>query len=428
MLYSAYELGYAAVSPARMAAGIGARWWRSPLNPIADSWLARTSAAALDVFEHATRRYPKPQWGIRETIVNGAPVPVAIEPVLRKSFGTLLRFTRDAEALKRAGGSEHDPKVLIIAPLSGHFATLLRGTVEAMLPHHDVYITDWADARTVPISAGRFDLNDFIDYVIAFLRHIGPRGHAMAVCQPGPALLAAAAVMAEDDDPARPATMTIMGSPIDTRRSPTVPNMLSRQRPIEWFERNMIFTVPAPYPGMLRRVYPGFVQLFSFLSMNSDRHVNAHYDYFKNLVKGDGDSAEKHREFYDEYLAVLDMTEEFYLQTIREVFQEDSLSKGAFMHRGRRVKPEAIGDIALLTVEGERDDISGIGQTQAAHDLCFNLPDYLKADYIQPGVGHYGVFNGTRWRSEIQPRVADFIRKHDLKGGQKARLQLVAGE
>lgn len=427
MLYTAYELGYAAVSPARVAAGLGAKFWRSPFNPLADSWLARTSAAALDVFEHATRRYPKPDWEIADTVIDGVSVPVSIEPVVKKPFGTLLRFRRDEAALEALGAAEQ-PKVLIVAPMSGHYATLLRGTVLAMMPGHDVYITDWADARSVPISAGRFDLNDFIDYLIDFLRFLGPRAHAMAVCQPGPALLSAAAVLAEDDDPARPASLTIMGSPIDTRRSPTVPNMLSRQRPFEWFERNMIFTVPAPYPGMLRRVYPGFVQLYSFLSMNSDRHMNAHYDYFKNLVKGDGDSAEKHREFYDEYLAVLDMTEEFYLQTIKEVFKEDSLPQGKFFHRGRRVKPEAIRDVALLTVEGERDDISGIGQTQAAHDLCSNLPEHLKVDYIQPGVGHYGVFNGSRWRSEIQPKVAEFIRKHDLRGGQKVRLQLVAGE
>jgi poly(3-hydroxybutyrate) depolymerase len=427
MLYTAYELGYAAVAPARVAAGLGAKFWRSPFNPLAESWLARTSAAALDVFEHATRRYPKPDWGIRDTVIDGVSVPVTIEPVVRKPFGTLLRFRRDDAALE-ALGAKDQPKVLIVAPLSGHYATLLRGTVMAMMPGHDVYITDWADARSVPISAGRFDLNDFIDYLIDFLRFLGPRAHAMAVCQPGPALLSAAAVLAEDDDPARPASLTIMGSPIDTRRSPTVPNMLSRQRPFEWFERNMIYTVPAPYPGMLRRVYPGFVQLYSFLSMNSDRHMNAQYDYFKNLVKGDGDNAEKHREFYDEYLAVLDMTEEFYLQTIKEVFQEDSLPQGKFYHRGRRVAPEAIRDIALLTVEGERDDISGIGQTQAAHDLCVNLPEHLKVDHIQPGVGHYGVFNGSRWRSEIQPKVADFIKKHDLRGGQKVRLQLVAGE
>jgi poly(3-hydroxybutyrate) depolymerase len=425
MLYTAYELGYAAFAPARVAAGLGARFWRSPLNPIADSWLARTSAAALDVFENMTRRYPKPEWGISETTVNGRPAPVTIEVAVRKDFGNLLHFRRDESALAAAGAGD-DPKMLIIAPMSGHYATLLRGTVEAMLPAHDVYITDWADARQVPITAGRFDLNDYIDYVMDFLRALGERPHAMAVCQPGPALLAATAIMAEDEDPSRPATITIMGSPIDARRSPTVPNLLAQQRPYEWFERNMIHTVPAPYAGMLRRVYPGFIQLYSFLSMNSDRHLNAHYDYFNHLVEGDGESAEKHRNFYDEYLSVLDITEEFYLQTIREVFQEHSLAEGKFIHRGRRVKPEAITDTALLTIEGERDDISGVGQTQAAHDLCVSLPDRMKEDYVQAHVGHYGVFNGSRWRNEIQPKIQAFARKHDQRLSARQRLKLVA--
>ena len=285
----------------------------------------------------------------------------------------------------------------------------------------------------VPISRGRFDLNDYVDYLVEFLSLIGAesvtgRAHAIAVCQPGPALLAAAALMAEAEDPLRPASITLMGSPIDTRRSPTVPNKLSQERPYEWFESNMIYTVPAPYAGVLRRVYPGFVQLYSFLAMNSGRHFNAHYDYFQHLVEGDGDSAEKHRAFYDEYLSVLDMTEEFYLQTIREVFQEHSLADGKFMHRGARVKPEAITDIALMTVEGEKDDISGIGQTQAAHDLCANIPDTMKVDYIQPGVGHYGVFNGSRWRSEIQPKLAKFIAHEERQAasGAGAGVKLAA--
>ena len=412
MLYSAFEFGYAAMTPARLAAGFGAKFWRSPGNPLADTWVARASAAALDVFENATRRYPKPEWEISATTVGGKPVPVTIETALEKPFCRLLHFRRDARAL-RAGGGGGDPAVLIVAPLSGHYATLLRGTVEAMLPGHDVYITDWKNARNVPVSEGRFDLNDYVDYLIEFLREIGPRAHAVAVCQPGPALLAAAAIMAEEIDPCRPASITIMGSPIDARRSPTVPNLLAQERKYEWFERNMIYTTPAPYAGVLRRVYPGFVQLYSFLSMNHDRHLNAHYDYFDHLVEGDGDSADKHRKFYDEYLSVLDLTEEFYLQTIREVFQEFSLAEGNFMHRGRRVRPEAIADIALMTVEGENDDISGIGQTQAAHDLCVNIPSEMKFDYIQPGVGHYGVFNGSRWRNEIQPRLAKFIVEHD---------------
>lgn len=427
MLYTAYELAYAAMAPARIAAGLSARMWRSPLNPAANSWVARSTAAALDVFENATRRYPKPEWGVDMTAVNGAPVPVEIEPVLVKDFCTLLHFKRDPEILAQARGADApDPKVLIVAPMSGHYATLLRGTVEAMMPGHDVYITDWADARNVPVSAGRFDLNDYIDYLIEFMREIGPNVHAMAVCQPGPALLAAASVMAENGDDCRPASMIIMGSPIDTRRSPTVPNIISQERPYAWFEQNMIYTVPAPYAGVMRRVYPGFVQLYSFLSMNSDRHLNAHYDYFQHLVEGDGDSADKHRQFYDEYLSVLDMTEEFYLQTIREIFQEHSLAEGKFMHRDRRVKPEAITDIALMTVEGENDDISGIGQTQAAHDLCTNIPQDIQLDYIQPKVGHYGVFNGSRWRNEIQPKVAEFIAMAAIEAAKRQPQRMAA--
>lgn len=417
MLYSAYELGVTAFSPARYAAGWGAQLWRSPLNPMAETWFGRSTAAALDVFENATRRYPKPEWNLDTISINNIDVPITIEAVEGKDFCNLLHFKRDEAALKKARGNrkKSDPAVMIVAPMSGHFATLLRGTVEAMIPEHDVYITDWADARTVPITAGRFDLNDFADYLIDFLRVLkslnnDKRAHTMAVCQPGPALMVAASVMAEQKDPARPASMTIMGSPIDTRRSPTVPNILAKERPYEWFATNMIQTVPAPYPGMLRRVYPGFIQLYSFLSMNTNRHMNAHYDYFQHLVEGDGDSAERHRSFYDEYLAVLDMTEECYLQTIKDVFQEHTLPDGKFMHQGELVKPAEITDIPLMTVEGEKDDISGIGQTQAAHDLCTNLPDKMKVDYIQPGVGHYGVFNGSRWRSEIQPRIRDFIR------------------
>jgi len=427
MLYSAYELAYAAVAPARVAAGLGAKFWRSPFNPASQTWMGRSAAAAFDVMEHAMRRYPKPEWGIEETILGGVNIPITVETVETKPFCSLIRFVREEKALQQAKGSKTpDPRVLIIAPMSGHYATLLRGTVEAMLPEHDVYITDWADARNVPVAAGRFDLNDYIDYLIDFMRMIGPGAHAIAVCQPGPALLAAASVMAENGDPRRPASITIMGSPIDTRRSPTTPNLLAQERKFSWFEQNMIYTVPAPYPGIMRRVYPGFVQLYSFLSMNSDRHLNAQYDYFQHLVEGDGDSADKHRTFYDEYLSVLDMTEEFYLQTIREVFQEHTLAKGKCMHRGRRVKPEAITDIALMTVEGENDDISGIGQTQAAHDLCTNIPEAMQLDYVQPDVGHYGVFNGSRWRSEIQPKIAKFIKMAEEEAAKRAPLPLAA--
>jgi poly(3-hydroxybutyrate) depolymerase len=307
--------------------------------------------------------------------------------------------------------------VLIVAPLSGHYATLLRGTVEAFLPDHAVFIVDWVNAREVSVLEGRFDFHDYIDHIRQMLTALGPRPNVVAVCQPGPPVLAAAALMAEDGDPSRPASMTFMGSPIDARLSPTVTNQLAEEKPFTWFQSNMIYTVPPPYPGMGRRVYPGFVQLASFMSMNAEKHQQAHQRYFRDLVKGDGDSADKHLEFYDEYLSVLDLTEEFYLQTIDIVFQQHLLPKGELTHRGRLVNPEAITDIGLMTVEGENDDISGIGQTQAAHGLCSSLPEALKEDYVQPDVGHYGVFNGRRFREEIYPRVRDFILKSDPNFG-----------
>ncbi|MBV9508696.1 MAG: polyhydroxyalkanoate depolymerase, partial [Caulobacteraceae bacterium] len=325
----------------------------------------------------------------------------------------LVQFNRDPSDLRRAGRRDLAPPVLITAPLSGHYATLLRGTVQAFLQDHDVYVTDWSNARDVPMLEGRFDFDDYIDHVRDMLRAVGPRPHVVAVCQPGPAVLAAASLMAEDRDPSRPASMTFMGSPIDARLSPTVTNKLAEERPFTWFQRHMIHTVPAPYPGVLRRVYPGFVQLFSFMSMNVERHQEAHQRYFDDLVKGDGDSADKHLEFYDEYLSVLDLTEEFYLQTVDIVFQRHLLPKGELTHRGRPVRPAAVTDIGLLTVEGEMDDISGIGQTQAAHALCTGLPDGLHEDYVQPSVGHYGVFNGRRFHEEIYPRVRGFIARCD---------------
>ncbi len=414
MLYTAFEFGRNVLRPWRTAARFGTEFWQSPLNPAKNSWFGRNAAASLSVFESITRRYTKPEWRLDFTEVNKVSVPIRVETACHKDFGSLIHFKRDEVALKRAKGAKAgpDPRVLIVAPMSGHFATLLRGTVEAMLPEHDVFITDWVDARNVPISAGTFDLNDYVDYLIEFLQVVGPEAHTMAVCQPGPPLLAAIAVMSETDDPNLPATMTYMGSPIDARKSPTVTNQLAEKQPFEWFESNMIQSVPIPYSGMLRRVYPGFLQLMSFISMNSDKHLDAHHDYFNHLVEGDGDSAEKHRGFYDEYLSVCDMTAEFYLQTIRDVFQNYSLAKGEFRHRGNLVKPEAITDVALMTVEGELDDISGIGQTQAAHDICSGIPAKMKRDYVQSGVGHYGVFNGSRWQNEIQPEIRDFIRRH----------------
>jgi poly(3-hydroxybutyrate) depolymerase len=297
--------------------------------------------------------------------------------------------------------------------MSGHFATLLRGTVEAMLPEHEVWITDWRDARDVPLSEGGFDLDDYTDHVAAFVRHIaeaGERPAVMAVCQPGVPVMAAAALMAEDGEPARPASLILMGSPIDTRVNETEPNRLAKTRELSWFEQNVIVTVPWPNRGFLRRVYPGFLQLSGFMSMNLDRHVDAHLEHFKNLVRGDGDSAASHRAFYDEYLAVMDLTAEFYLQTVETVFQRHALPTGTFRHRDRPVRPEANRDIALMAIEGEADDITGRGQTLAALGLCPKLPKARACGYVQQKVGHYGVFNGSRFRREIQPRMRDFIR------------------
>jgi poly(3-hydroxybutyrate) depolymerase len=323
---------------------------------------------------------------------------------MRRTFCQLKHFRRDVR--------RDDPKLLIVAPLSGHFATLLRGTVEAMLPTNDVYITDWRDARSVPLDEGPFDLDDYIDYVIEFLHFLGPDTHVLAVCQPSVPVLAAVSLMSEAGDPCVPKTMTLMGGPIDTRINPTMPNELATTRSIEWFEHSVIHRVPVLYPGYMRRVYPGFLQLTGFMQMNLDRHVGAHIKLYQHLISGDGDSAAAHRDFYDEYRAVMDLPAEYYLQTVKTVFQDHALPCGTFEHRGRLIDPAAIQKTALFTVEGERDDISGVGQTKAAHDLCVNLPKSKQNHYEQKSVGHYGVFNGRRWREHIAPRVAKFIRKH----------------
>jgi len=413
MLYALHEAAYYAATPMRAAARLTRDWWSSPLNPARNSTFSRSLSAGADLYENVTRRYGKPEWHIDEIQVNGHPVRVRQTVVWESAWCRLVQFDRDMADMRHAGKLQLDPAVLIVAPMSGHYATLLRGTVEAFAPDHAVFITDWKNARDVPMLEGRFDFDDYIEHIQQMLRALGHRAHVVAVCQPGPPVLAAAALMAEDNDPRRPRTMTFMGSPIDARLSPTVTNKLAEERPFTWFESNMIYTVPAPYPGAGRRVYPGFVQLASFMSMNMERHKDAHRRYFDHLVSGDGDSADKHRAFYDEYLAVMDLTEEFYLQTIDKVFQDYALPKGELMHRGRLVKPSAITDIGLMTVEGELDDISGIGQTQAAHELCANIPADMKLDHVQQGVGHYGVFNGRRFREEIFPRVADFIRHCD---------------
>ncbi len=421
MLYALHEASFYASTPLRLAARAARDFWGSPLNPAASTELGRRLYAGADLFSNVTRRYGKPDWRIDSVKINDVDVRVRPTVVWQSPWARLIQFDRDMSDMRRAGRFELDPAVLIVAPLSGHYATLLRGTVEAFLPDHAVFIVDWQNAREVSVLQGRFDFHDYIDHIRDMLRVLGPRPNVLAVCQPGPPVLAAAALMAEDNDPSRPASMTFMGSPIDARLSPTVTNNLAEEKPFTWFQSNMIYTVPAPYPGMGRRVYPGFVQLASFMSMNADKHQEAHQRYFHSLVDGDGDSADKHLEFYDEYLSVLDLTEEFYLQTIDIVFQRHLLPKGELMHRGRHVNTAAITDIGLMTVEGEKDDISGIGQTQAAHDLCTNIPAKLKEDYVQPGVGHYGVFNGRRFREEIYPKVRDFILRSDPNfGGKKA--------
>ena len=413
MLYTLYETGFYAATPMRYAALAARAFWGSPLNPAANTEAGRRIFASADLFSNLTRRYGKPEWNLDSVRINGHDVRVRRSVVWSSAWCKLTHFSRDISDLRRAGKAEIEPSVLIAAPLSGHYATLLRGTVEAFLQDHEVFITEWTNARDVPLVEGRFDFHDYIDHIREMLRALGPRPHVVAVCQPGPAVLAAAALMSEDNEESRPASMTFMGSPIDARFSPTVTNKLAEERPFAWFASNMIYAVPPPYLGTGRRVYPGFVQLASFMSMNLEKHQEAHMRYLQQLMDGDGDSADKHLEFYDEYLSVLDLTEEFYLQTVDVVFQRHLLPKGELEHDGRRVRPDQIRDIGLLTVEGENDDISGIGQTQAAHTLCSGLPADMKFDYVQPEVGHYGVFNGKRFREEIYPRARAFIRKMD---------------
>jgi poly(3-hydroxybutyrate) depolymerase len=411
MNYYAYEFAHAFVGPLRFGAEALKFTVNSPFNPLSMTPFGRTIAAACEVFENVTRRYGKPAFDIKQTHIRGLPVPVVEEIALAKPFGNLLHFRREIPP----GGPTNDPKVLLIAPMSGHYATLLRGTVSAMLEEHDVYITDWADAREVPLFEGKFDLDDFIDYVIEFVRFLGPKTHVIAVCQPAVPALAATAVMAAINDPNQPMSLTMMGGPIDTRRNPTAVNNLAAERSLSWFEQNVIAHVPLPHAGAMRRVYPGFMQLTGFMTMNLERHVNAHMELYNNLVKGDCDSVKQHQDFYDEYLAVMDLTAEFYLQTVKTVFQDHALPDGTMMHRDIRVDCSAIQKTAIITVEGERDDICGLGQTEAAHALCKNVPEDEHFHYVQPGVGHYGVFNGTRWRTEIQPRLRQMIRSVEQK-------------
>ncbi len=419
--YQLYELNHAALGPFRAAVDATRLYFQNPLNPLAHTPFGRNMAAAAELFERTTRRYGKPEFGIARTRMDGVTVPVAERVVWERPFCRLLHFDK---ALPDGG---NQPKLVIVAPMSGHYATLLRGTVAAMLPAHDVYITDWIDARMVPLADGSFDLDDYIDYLIAIHHHLGPGAHVMAVCQPSVPVLAAIALMEAAGDENLPATMTLMGGPIDTRVNPTAVNTLANTHDLDWFRQNVIMKVPFPHPGFLRDVYPGFLQISGFLSMNFDRHVDAHRDFYHHLIRGDGDSAEKHREFYDEYLAVMDLTAEFYLQTVDTVFLRHALPEGRMMHRDRKVQPAAVTHTAMLTIEGEHDDISGVGQTRAAHDLTVNLPADRRAHHLQKDVGHYGVFNGTRFRAEIAPRIAEFIAGHDGTGRPKRANGAAAG-
>jgi poly(3-hydroxybutyrate) depolymerase len=413
MLYSLHEYAYHSALPWRLGAQIARDFWKNPANPVSETAIGRTLYASSEMVAGLTRRYGKPLWGIDSVEIEGRDVRVVEDLAWSSPWCRLVHFARHPTDMRKAGRKGAEPAVLIVAPLSGHYATLLRGTVRAFLQDHEVYVTDWANARQVPVLEGRFDFHDYIDHIRTMLAAIGPNVHVVAVCQPGPPVLAAASLMAEDEDPNRPASMTFMGSPIDARLSPTVTNQLAEEKPFTWFKSRMVHTVPPPYPGMGRRVYPGFVQLYSFMSMNEQSHIDAHRRYFDDMVKGDGDAAEKHEAFYDEYLSVLDLTEEFYLQTIDIVFQQHLLPKGELMHRGRKVDPSKITDIGVMTVEGAEDDISGVGQTQAAHALTPNLPDDKRELLVQPEVGHYGVFNGRRFRDEIYPRVRAFIRRNE---------------
>ncbi|KTQ88166.1 esterase [Aureimonas ureilytica] len=393
-------------------------FYQNPMNPLAGTEMGRTVAAMAELFERTTRVYSKPEWHIHDTLVGGLRVPVVDRTVMTKPFARLVHFERALPKERPA-----NPRFLIVAPMSGHYATLLRGTVEALLPYAEVYITDWIDARLVPLTEGRFDLDDYVDYIIEMLHFLGPDTHVIGVCQPAVPVMMAAARMAHDEDPAAPASMTLMGGPIDTRVNPTGVNRLAESKGIDWFRDNAVMKVPFPHPGFMRDVYPGFLQLTGFMSMNLDRHLIAHKDFFWHLVKNDGDSAEKHRIFYDEYNAVMDLTAEFYLQTVEEVFINHSLPRGEITHRGLRLDMSKIRHTALLTVEGENDDISGVGQTRAAQTLCSSIPDDMRVHYLQPKVGHYGVFNGSRFRAEIAPRIIDFALTHGLQARERRAAQ-----
>ncbi|MBS0304478.1 MAG: polyhydroxyalkanoate depolymerase [Proteobacteria bacterium] len=415
MLYQIYETQRALLAPFSEFAGASAKLYRHPLSPFAQLPMAQRVSAAFDLAQRLAKEYEKPPFGIDSVRVDGVAVAVQEQVPITRPFCRLLRFKRftdDPRALERM---KTQPTVLVVAPLSGHHATLLRDTVRSLLREHKVFVTDWTDARMVPLAAGPFHLDDYVAYVQEFIRHIGANVHVISVCQPTVPTLAAVSLMASGGE-FTPRTMTMMGGPIDARKSPTSVDNLASNKSAGWFEANVIFRVPPNYPGAGRRVYPGFLQHAGFVAMNPDRHVSSHYDYFKDLIRGDGESAEAHRQFYDEYNAVLDMPAEYYLDTIKTVFHDFALVNGTWRVDGRPVRPQDIADTPLLTIEGELDDISGAGQTAAAHGLCTGVPEAHHFHYDVEGAGHYGIFSGRRWRENVYPEVKAFIARYDHPG------------
>lgn len=412
MLYQIYETQRALLSPFSEFASAAAKLYSHPLSPFAHVPLSDRVAAGLDLMHRLSKEYEKPEFGIHTVQVDGVDVAVQEQVPLAKPFCRLIRFKRFTDEGALLEKMKKQPVVLVVAPLSGHHATLLRDTVRTLLQDHKVYITDWIDARMVPVEAGPFHLDDYVEYIEEFIRFIGPDVHVISVCQPTVPVFAAISLMASRGE-RTPRSMTMMGGPIDARRSPTAVNNLAMNKSYEWFEHNVIYRVPPNYPGAGRRVYPGFLQHTGFVAMNPDRHLRSHYDYFMDLIRGDDESAEAHRAFYDEYNAVLDMPAEYYLDTIKTVFQDFALVNGTWRVRGELVRPQDIRTTALLTIEGELDDISGAGQTQAAHELCTGIPKDEQPHFTVPGAGHYGIFSGKRWRQLVYPVVRDFIAKHE---------------
>jgi poly(3-hydroxybutyrate) depolymerase len=410
MLYQLHEMQRSFLTPLMQWADASSKLFSNPVSPFAHTPFSQRIAAGYELMYRLGKDYQKPAFGIDTTTVGGTAVGITERTAATKPFCKLLHFKKDLSARQLAKAKQ--PKVLLVAPLSGHHATLLRDTVRALLPEHDVYVTDWTDARMVPLSDGPFHLDDYIYYVQDFIRALGPDVHVISVCQPTVPVLAAIALMATANDPQLPRTMTMMGGPIDPRKSPTAVNDLAAEKPFSWFENTVIYSVPGNYPGFGRKVYPGFLQHAGFIAMNPGRHAQSHREFYQHLVRGDDDSAESHRQFYDEYNAVLDMPAEYYLDTIKTVFQEYRLPTGTWEVGGQLVRPQDIKTVALFTVEGELDDISGAGQTQAAHELCVGIPENMRHDFVAPKCGHYGIFSGRRWREIICPKIGEFIRKH----------------